>query len=91
MNSMVPELEAYISFRLAQLSERNEQHTFETIATRIGRKRISANILVANGPVSASGDQQRDAESYTTRIPDELPNAAGFSAVTGFTISLRRM
>lgn len=80
MNSMVPELETYISFRLGQLSERNEHHTFETIATRIVRKRISANILVANGPVSAGGDQQRDAESYTTRIPDELPNAAGFSA-----------
>jgi len=80
MNSMVPELEAYISFRLGQLSERNEHHTFETIATRIARKRISANILVANGPVSAGGDQQRDAESYTTRIPEELPNAAGFSA-----------
>jgi hypothetical protein len=80
MSSMVPELEAYISFRLAQLSVRNEHHTFETIATRIARKRISANILVANGPVSAGGDQQRDAESYTTRIPDELPHAAGFAA-----------
>ncbi|BAU96218.1 hypothetical protein N24_1956 [Corynebacterium suranareeae] len=80
MNSMVPELETYISFCLGQLSERNEHHTFEIIATRIARKRISANILVANGPVSAGGDQQRDAESYATRIPDELPNAAGFSA-----------
>lgn len=77
---MVPELETYISFCLGQLSERNEHHTFEIIATRIARKRISANILVANGPVSAGGDQQRDAESYATRIPDELPNAAGFSA-----------
>lgn len=75
-----PELEAYIAFRLNQMSERNEHHRFEEIATRIARKRISANILVANGPVSAGGDQQRDAESYTTRIPDELPHSAGFSA-----------
>lgn len=75
-----PELEAYISYRLSQLSNTNQHHRFEEIATRIARKRISSNILVANGPVSAGGDQGRDAESYTTRIPDELPHAAGFSA-----------
>lgn len=75
-----PELEAYVAFRLSQLSSRNEHHRFEQIATRIARKRISSNILVANGPVSAGGDQSRDAESYSTRIPDELPHAAGFSA-----------
>ena len=80
MNSMIPELESYIAFRLGQLGERNEHHEFEAIATRIARKRISANILVANGPVSAGGDQQRDGESFTTSIPLELPNAAGFSA-----------
>ncbi|MFI7493108.1 hypothetical protein ACH9D2_00050 [Kocuria sp. M4R2S49] len=80
MSEQIPELESYISFRLGQLADRNEHHKFEDIATRITRKRISANILVANGPVSAGGDQQRDAESYTTRIPDELPHSAGFSA-----------
>lgn len=80
MNPSLPELESYIAFRLHQLGERNEHHEFEQIATRIARKRISANIMVANGPVSAGGDQQRDAESYTTRIPDELPSAAGFAA-----------
>lgn len=76
----VPEAEGYIAFRLSELSSRNEHHRFEEIATRIARRRISANILVATGPVSSGGDQGRDAESYTTRIPNELPNAAGFAA-----------
>ena len=80
MSETTPELETFIDYRLKQLSERNEHHKFEDIATRIARKRISANILIANGPVSAGGDQQRDSESYTTRIPDELPHSAGFSA-----------
>ncbi|GAA2051785.1 hypothetical protein [Leifsonia soli] len=80
MSELTPELESFIAFRLGQLSERNEHHKFEEIATRIARKRISSNILVSNGPVSAGGDQQRDGESYTTRIPDEFPNAAGFAA-----------
>lgn len=78
--SKLPELETYIAFRLDQLSARNEHHRFEEIATRVARKRISSNIMVANGPVSAGGDQGRDAESYTTRIPEELPYASGFSA-----------
>ncbi|WP_343904623.1 hypothetical protein [Nocardioides aquiterrae] len=80
MSQHVPELESYIDYRLQSLSQRNEHHKFEDICTRIARKRISANILVANGPVSSGGDQQRDAESYTTRIPDELPHSAGFAA-----------
>ena len=62
------------------LASRNEHHRFEEIATRIARKRISSNILIATGPVNSGGDQQRDAETYTTRIPDELPHSAGFSA-----------
>ena len=74
------EAEGYIQFRLSELSSRNEHHRFEEIATRIARKRISANILVATGPVSSGGDQGRDGETYTTRIPDELPHSAGFSA-----------
>jgi hypothetical protein len=36
--------------------------------TRVAHKRISSNILIATGPVSAGGDQQRDAESFHTRI-----------------------
>lgn len=76
----IPEAEAFISFKLSEMSSRNEHHEFEEIATRIARKRISANILIATGPVSSGGDQQRDAETYTTRIPEELPHSAGFSA-----------
>lgn len=80
MTEPIPQTEAFIQFRLDQMSSRNEHHEFEEVATRIARKRISANILIATGPVSSGGDQQRDAETYTTRIPDKLPHAAGFSA-----------
>ncbi|MFP3712593.1 hypothetical protein [Puerhibacterium sp. TATVAM-FAB25] len=80
MTGAIPEAEAYIQFRLHELSSRNEHHRFEEIATRIARRRISANIMIATGPVSSGGDQGRDAETFTTRIPAELPNAAGFSA-----------
>ena len=30
--------------------------------------------------MSSGGDQQRDAESFTTRLPNELPHSAGFAA-----------
>ncbi|MET8282971.1 hypothetical protein [Micromonospora sp. NPDC005174] len=80
MAEPIAEAEAYIQFRLGELASRNEHHRFEEIATRIARKRISSNILIATGPVTSGGDQQRDAETYTTRIPDELPHSAGFSA-----------
>lgn len=80
MTELIPEAEAYIRFRLTELSTRNEHHRFEEIATRIAQKRISSNILIATGPVSSGGDQQRDAESFTTRLPNELPHAAGFVA-----------
>jgi hypothetical protein len=77
---LIPEAEAYIRFRLDEMSSRNEHHRFEEIATRVAQKRISSNILIATGPVSSGGDQQRDAESFTTRLPDELPHSAGFAA-----------
>lgn len=80
MTERVPETEAFIQFRLQAMAGRNEHHKFEEIATRLARKRISSNILIATGPVGAGGDQQRDAESFTTRIPDELPHSSGFSA-----------
>lgn len=80
MTESVPEAEAYIRFRLEEMSSRNEHHRFEEIATRVAQKRISSNILIATGPVSSGGDQQRDAESFTTRLPDELPHSAGFAA-----------
>jgi hypothetical protein len=67
VSHQVPEAEAFTSSALGQLAERNDHHKFEQIATRIARRRVGSNILIANGPVSAGGDQQRDAESYTVR------------------------
>lgn len=69
----LPSTEKFIGYLLSNLSSSNGHHTFEEIAVRIARRRISLNILLANGPVSAGGDQQRDAESYFTRVPEELP------------------
>ncbi|MFD6211822.1 hypothetical protein, partial [Nocardia salmonicida] len=85
MTVSIPETEAFIQFKLHEMSSRNEHHKFEEIATRIARRRISSNVLIATGPVSSGGDQQRDAETYTTRIPDELPHSAGFAASASTT------
>jgi hypothetical protein len=72
------EAEKYIRFQLEHLTAQNEHHTFEEICYRIAKRRLSSNILPATGPVSAGGDQGRDAETYYTRLPEELPGAAGF-------------
>ncbi|WP_372352366.1 hypothetical protein [Streptomyces sp. KL116D] len=73
-----PEAERYIQFLLVQLAGRNEHHVFEQIVYQIALRRLSSNIVPATGPVSAGGDQGRDAESYYTSLPDELPEAGGF-------------
>lgn len=75
-----PQAEAFIRFRILEMTERNEHHRFEEIATLVAQKRVSSNILIATGPVSSKGDQQRDAETFKTRLPDELPHSAGFAA-----------
>lgn len=80
MSASILETEAFIRFRLLEMSSLNEHHRFEEIATRVAQKRISANVLIATGPVSSAGDQGRDAESFITHIPDELPHSAGFAA-----------
>ena len=72
------EAEKYIRFQLEHLTAQNEHHTFEEICYRIAKRRLSSNILPATGPVSAGGDQGRDAETYYTRLPEELPGTAGF-------------
>jgi hypothetical protein len=72
------EAERYIRFQLDHLTARNEHHTFEEICYRIAKRRLSSNLLPATGPVSAGGDQGRDAETYYTRLPHELPAAGGF-------------
>lgn len=80
MAEPIPEAEAFISFKLNEMSfsERTPRVRGDRDPHR--PKRISANVLIATGPVSSGGDQQRDAETYTTRVPDELPHSAGFSA-----------
>lgn len=72
------ETEKYIHFRLTHLGDLNEHHTFEEICFQIALRRISSNVMRASGPVSAGGDQGRDAESYYTALPRELPGAGGF-------------
>lgn len=80
VSASLPAAESYIRFQLDQMSARNEHHKFEDIAVRIARRRISSNILLATGPVSAGGDQKRDAESYYTRVPEELPHSTTTAA-----------
>lgn len=75
---MPTEAERFIRFQLEQLTTRNEHHMFEEISFRIAERRLSSNILLATGPVSAGGDQGRDAETYYTSLPEELPGAGGF-------------
>lgn len=70
--------EKYVLYLLRELGTANEHHRFEDISTRLARIRVSSNIVLAVGPVSSGGDQGRDAESFFTRLPDEMPGAAGF-------------
>jgi hypothetical protein len=72
------EAERYIRFQLEHLTSNNDHHAFEQICYRIAKRRLSSNIALATGPVGAGGDQGRDAESYYTRLPEELPGARGF-------------
>jgi len=71
------EAERYIRFQLEHLTARNEHHIFEEICYRIAKQRLSSNLLWATGPVSAGGDQGRDAETYYTRLPQDLFGGSG--------------
>jgi Fe-S-cluster formation regulator IscX/YfhJ len=73
------EAERYIRFQLEHLTARNEHHLFEEICYRIAKQRLSSNLLWATGPVSAGGDQGRDAETYYTRLPQELSAEGEFA------------
>lgn len=70
--------ERFIRFQLEQLTVHNEHHLFEDICVRVAKRRVSSNLRLATGPVSAGGDQGRDGESFFTRLPEELPGAGGF-------------
>lgn len=75
-----PAAEKYILFQLDQMSPQNEHHRFEELSYRVARRRVSSNVKLASGPVSAGGDQGRDAETFMTWLPEQLPHAQGFVA-----------
>jgi hypothetical protein len=57
-------LRAFVRFSLSQLRSRNEHHRFEHLCEALARQRITPNIVVGTGPVSAGGDQGRDFETF---------------------------
>lgn len=65
------QLAAQIRFALETLAETNDHHAFEHICAGMARRRIVSNLLPATGPVSAGGDQGRDAESHWTGLLNE--------------------
>lgn len=70
-----PAAEKLIHFQLERMSSRNEHHRFEEIYFRVARRRISNNVKLAKGPVSAGGDQGRGVESFVTWLPEQQPHA----------------
>jgi hypothetical protein len=58
------QLRAFVRFSLSQLRSRNEHHRFEHLCAALARQRITPNIVVGTGPVSAGGDQGRDFETF---------------------------
>jgi hypothetical protein len=74
------EREQYIRFALHNLGARNAHHDFEELCRQFAQARIASNILPATGPVSAGGDQGRDAETFHTVLRDELGPHGAFLA-----------
>jgi hypothetical protein len=74
----VTEREQYIRFALDNLGARNAHHHFEELCRHLAQARIASNILPATGPVSAGGDEGRDAETFHTVLKDELGPYGGF-------------
>ncbi|MFD5922686.1 hypothetical protein ACFVYP_38945 [Kitasatospora sp. NPDC058201] len=75
------ELEQRIRFALSILGESNNHHGFEALCLGLARRRITSNLLPATGPVSAGGDQGRDAETHWSAIPQELPGTSPYAAL----------
>jgi hypothetical protein len=71
MAGVVEEAKAEIRFALNQLSARNGQYEFESLARTLARATVTRNVLPATGPVSAGGDQGRDFETYRTELPGQ--------------------
>ncbi|WP_426724917.1 hypothetical protein [Curtobacterium flaccumfaciens] len=80
--------ENYIKYRLSSLRDLNEHHTFESICTDLARHRIIRNIRPASGPVSAKGDQGKDAESYWTELHEGLSAQSGLADRTSAPVAL---
>lgn len=82
-----PQLVQQILFSLDRLADGNGHHEYEKICFAFARRRISINLLPATGPVSAGGDQGRDAESFWSNIANEIPTTSVHAA----TVSAERV
>jgi hypothetical protein len=71
-----PQLVQQILFSLDRLADGNGHHEYEKICFAFARRRISINLLPATGPVSAGGDQGRDAESFWSNLVNEIPTTS---------------
>lgn len=70
-----------VRYGLETLRERNGHHEFEALCLGVARRRIASNLVPATGPVSAGGDQGRDAESHWTNLTYEIGSASVFSGM----------
>ncbi len=66
--SNIESVRAQIRFHLAEVSARNEHHSFEYLCQEVAKARICSNIVPATGPVSTGGDQGRDFETFKTYL-----------------------
>ena len=83
MTTDLPELAQYLRFALEELSARDGQYEFEALCRALARARIASNVISGTGPVSAKGDQGRDAETYVSYLRDELgPHSAFLARIT---------
>lgn len=66
------EVRTEIRFALSQMGSRDAHHEFEHLARDLARNTVTRNLLPATGPVSTSGDQGRDGETYESDLPAQV-------------------